>query len=1264
MSLRLVYRMKWAVRILCLLAGMLFAASAFAEIDFTDYAMRIDFTVAGDYSDVSDFPVLVRLSEDSPAGFSYSVCAEDGSDIRFSDRNGTVTYPYEIDTWNIFGESLVWVRLPSAAKGNSFVMCYGRSGQTSASDGATVWSDYVGVWHMGETYDAATAGSGLSRDSTANGLDATPTNGGSGNLAQMVSAEGVVGNARVNATSNTTKGNYLSVASYDSLAVGNTFTISGWFKATTINGYPRLWSRKTAHNASDGWELENANGVATKFSARGASGTAITLTTPTYQNAWLHIALVYNGTTLTAYANGNPCGSGTIAAATDNGKPLSFGNNSNGSERSFPGLYDEIRLSKDAKSAERIAAEYAAMSDSSFLSAYDAVPTSPDMPIIDSASVAWNNGTEVSVTLESGRGTAAAIFTDVATSDIYTVPFATEIDATAGTQTQIFPIAATDLPLGRIYRWKVIVSNATLGHSVSHNDGSLYYSGVADATVRYVSSDGDDSNDGMLISSAMASIQHAIDDLLRVDGGTVRLLDSASPYVLTTTVSNGYPVAIVGYPVNGGDVIVSGNNSIRPFILDHAEAKLANLTVRDGFAPSGQMGGLVWIKGNGGIVEDCVLDHGRSTAAYNNNGGGVGMSAGRISRCVIKNCEVANHNVYAHGSAIYAPGGLVEDCLIRLNKCQNSGGAVYLAGTATLLNCTVTENTGGNYADVHVNSANASVVNCAIFGNAASSDTTGHGHVWRQRSERFFHCAADAEIEGGTDCIESADAGFKNAPAGDFRITSASPCLDAGAARATYGAVSTTDLAGNPRAVDTVDIGCYENQKDEVEATIGAATGSFLMPCSIQIPATVSGLSGEATYNWTLTNATTGGAAILFENAGATLSASNLAAGVYDVALTVISGGESYQAIPKSSLFQIAPADVYASSGNANAQFPYETPETAAATIVAAVDAAVDGTRVHVLAGTFSSHPTVNLLKAVAVFGETGDPADATVLAKGNERAFYLNNPAASVANLTLSGSSQANGKTVCVEGSGGTVSNCVIQSAAYSTGWGSCGMAYGVNALFTHCVFRGYCRISTGDNPAGGVAIKLAKTSRLENSIVTNITTTTDRGNGHIVAAQSGSSVANCTIVASVMPNPTSTGLNVDSSSAATNCVVYGVVATEPVYEYVDNLDGTITTNQVGSLHPAAPWSGTAANFVNCATDGDAAINGTCLRIDEGAKFFNDYANGDYTPKTGGPLVGKGANYEGMASVDLAGNPRKVGSRIDIGCYEASSSAFIIIVR
>ena len=233
-------------------------------------------TVLGNET-LSGFPVLVRLST-AISGFSYADIAANGADIAFGMDDGSVLtpYPFEIDVWNPSGTSLVWVRVPSLAAATSFNLYYGNGGSVANTPSA-VWTDYAGVWHMGENYDASTAATGLSHDSTANGLDATPTNGGSGNLAQMTSAAGVVGNARVNATSNTTKGNYLSVPNYDSLALGNTFAISGWFKATTINGYPRLWSRKEAYNSKDGWEIENANGVATKFFARGASDKSVTL---------------------------------------------------------------------------------------------------------------------------------------------------------------------------------------------------------------------------------------------------------------------------------------------------------------------------------------------------------------------------------------------------------------------------------------------------------------------------------------------------------------------------------------------------------------------------------------------------------------------------------------------------------------------------------------------------------------------------------------------------------------------------------------------------------------------------------------------------------------------------------------------------------------------------------------------------------------------------------------------------------------------------
>ena len=62
------------------------------------------------------------------------------------------------------------------------------------------------------------------------------------------------------------------------------------------------------------------------------------------------------------------------------------------------------------------------------------------------------------------------------------------------------------------------------------------------------------------------------------------------------------------------------------------------------------------------------------------------------------------------------------------------------------------------------------------------------------------------------------------------------------------------------------------------------------------------------------------------------------------------------------------------------------------------------------------------------------------------------------------------------------------------------------------------------------------------------------------------------------------------------------------------------------------------------------------------------DPENGNYALAKGSPLINKGADYAsagGESEFDLSGVQNRIGgSKIDIGCYEASSSAFIIIVR
>lgn len=74
---------------------------------------------------LTNFPMLVRLDAANVPGFSYGQLAfANGADLRFTDSSG-VELNYEIETWNPAGTSLVWVKVPSLAKGGSIIVYWG-----------------------------------------------------------------------------------------------------------------------------------------------------------------------------------------------------------------------------------------------------------------------------------------------------------------------------------------------------------------------------------------------------------------------------------------------------------------------------------------------------------------------------------------------------------------------------------------------------------------------------------------------------------------------------------------------------------------------------------------------------------------------------------------------------------------------------------------------------------------------------------------------------------------------------------------------------------------------------------------------------------------------------------------------------------------------------------------------------------------------------------------------------------------------------------
>lgn len=317
---------------------------------------------------------------------------------------------------------------------------------------------------------------------------------------------------------------------------------------------------------------------------------------------------------------------------------------------------------------------------------------------------------------------------------------------------------------------------------------------------------------------------------------------------------------------------------------------------------------------------------------------------------------------------------------------------------------------------------------------------------------------------------------------------------------------------------------------------------------------------------------------------------------------------------------------------------------------------------VHVAPGLYKISSPIVVTNAIHIIGADADPSRTIVSntvganwTSGNHRVFRINHADALIANLLMQKGSVwgdwTEGGNFYIESAGGTVSNCVVEAGEQKTN--HAGGAGGTleAGLVTHTVFRKniapdsspYC--SGGGNRAA--VLHLKGQSRAENCLLADNPQSTA-----VVLVRLGDSalMRNCTIV--------------DSGIAKTNgnCKVFSSIWINSSKASVINTVIAGVTNKIDGA--ACPPTGTVANFLSSAYDGDitglpaGTITGTA------ATFFKKYEEGDYRPKTGGVLVNKGQSYEPMAARDLGGNRRLIGSKIDIGCYEAPAAEFRIHLR
>lgn len=359
----------------CTVTVVLFAAAAAAALpgpETVAFAKGAKFAVAG-YTGgetLTNFPVLVRISNNAPAGFSYAdvrnaSAADKGAiDLAFVDMEGN-GLPFEIDTWDPAGASLIWVRLPTMTNGAEFVMCWGSSSSGKAVCGDNPWSSYAGVWHLGET---GAGGTSANSSPYGSALDAE-------NHENTVASIGKIGGARrisdAERQSNHKVGGLVVDGTQECTKFDGTFTIAGWFyhKDQQVRYDHLFYKRNVNKDTTGGIAIEMPDGNDTQFNIAGNGGTTSSVTVPNVRAVWNHFAFVFDNTTCSVYTNGAFASSVSISKATDNDLAWAFGNDSDRNDNTWKGSIDEVRLRGFVPTADWIAADYATQTSASFLTA-------------------------------------------------------------------------------------------------------------------------------------------------------------------------------------------------------------------------------------------------------------------------------------------------------------------------------------------------------------------------------------------------------------------------------------------------------------------------------------------------------------------------------------------------------------------------------------------------------------------------------------------------------------------------------------------------------------------------------------------------------------------------------------------------------------------------------------------------------------------------------------------------------------------------------
>ena len=715
----------------------------------------------------------------------------------------------------------------------------------------------------------------------------------------------------------------------------------------------------------------------------------------------------------------------------------------------------------------------------------------------------------------------------------------------------------------------------------------------------------------------------------------------------------------------------------------------------------------VYVKG--GTVRRCSI-HGNYSTVNSSGGSGTGNCASGLgmnisgSNTLVEDCTICSNG----WNGVMITGGTIRNSLIFGHR---DGTKDYFAGVncagGKVINCTITDNYAAGDSDGKSGlwMTSGTAVNNIIYNNGQSSlgSTCVTGGT-------FATNILDKVSASYPDNIVS-DPKFADASAGDFRIQNGSPAIDAADSSVT--GLPDHDLDGIVRPQRKgYDIGCYELEPStEKTVAITATQTDYPGGAAITAVAVTENIDEEtATFNWTLK----AGDEIVYSWSGVGTGYMNFS---YDSApygastLTLsVTDGDKTIGSPEGVTYSVKPTVVYVSTDGGNIS-PYNTREKAARSVNDAVAAAWQSgdvtTVVHIASGEYRLNASILLATPVRLLG---GGRDITIL-NGHDigsaaRALTMTHDDAYVTQLTFDGCTNAvNDSGSCVRMEKGTLDtvritrDCINMPSSDHPHGGGLWMNGG---FATNCVID-HCGTLTQYGDAQGLGLMISGGVFTDGRLIDNYR---DKNEHHGMNLYlSGNGTVRRTYItgckgSKVYGDDTYGGSVYISGGTVEDCEIRGYGVGNGVWMAGGTLRNSLVT---GFKETTAKGTASAGGLyacggtvVNCTIAGNTnTLDATACDVyqssgsiynsiaqsvnkvsgtedanifNQDAKFRNP-AKGDYRPRVGSPAIDTADtnhwNGAGLpTALDLGGNRRFVGGKLDCGCYEHRQAGMAIFVR